>query len=114
MIELTLLIFLNSLLIVGFYHATTYDGYEMHEVGATPPMEWRNIFWWVRYYGQSLPIWLQKPIFRCENCMSSFHGSYVFITYLYLNDHPIEGLYLYPFYVLALSGMNSLVGKYIS
>ena len=117
MIETLLLLLFNSLLIYGFYYSTTFDGWEGYvhynfkdyDYGA----EWKNINWWLRYYGADLPMWVQKVVFRCPQCMASFHGGYVLMVWVFVNDYPLETMWLLPFYVLALSGVNLITGKFI-
>jgi hypothetical protein len=109
MIDILYLLLFNSLLIWGLYLASDYDYNDN-----TGLFYSKGILWWIAFYTRNWVWWVRNPLIACTGCMASVHGSYVFITYLYLNDYPIEGLYLYPFYVLALSGMNHVVGKFIN
>jgi len=113
--DILLLLILNALAIKGFYYATQFDGWESyHEWGDTSwnyGKDWKGALWWVRFYGVMLPEWMQKPLFSCNKCMASFHGSYVFIGYLYFNQISLEYLWCYPVYVLALVGVNLYVNE---
>lgn len=111
--SIALLLPINGLIVHGFYHATTYQGYETHEETGVAPMrmEWKNILWWVRYYGQGLPWYLRKPIFECPQCMSSVHGAIPFTGFILIAGVPLVYLVTYPLYVLALSFTDMLIGK---
>lgn len=118
MIELLILLLLNSALIFGFHHATTYDGYEADDLGellVTDPdtHEWQNVLWWFRYYLHPLPMWLKKPLFICENCMASVHSFIPYTLFIFESGYPDFYMLLWPGYVLALSGINSIIGKFI-
>ena len=113
MIELLLLITCNSLLIVGFYKSTLYDGWEGDEItpSGNDDHEWRMILWWVRYYGLALPMWIQKPLFRCPVCMASIHGIIPYTLLIFEMGLPEWYMMLLPFYTLALAGMNVVIFK---
>lgn len=112
MVDIILLLVFNSFLIYGFYFSTTFDGWESYpDKGYPYGRDWKNILWWVRYYGEALPWYLQKPLYLCPTCMASFHGAYVYMIYCFVKDMPIEAVYLLPLYTLALAGVNQLTGK---
>ena len=106
MIELLILLFLNSLLIIGFNRATEYD--ESNYV-----IESKNILWFVRYYLiKTIGPFYTKPICSCVGCMASLHSIAPF--WLYATSHNIEHApIIYPFYIMALSGASILINSLI-
>lgn len=113
MLEILLLLLFNSLLIHGFHFSTQFDGWESYpDPGYEYGKDWRNILWWVRYYGEGLPVWIQEPLYGCKMCMSSIHGGYVFFLYLYINNFPAMAIWLFPVYALALCGTTMITSKF--
>ena len=116
MIDILILLLLNSLLIFGFYNATKYDGWEADDAAGAiivPSHSWRMILWWVRYYGIGLPDWIKKPLFNCPLCMASIHSIAPYTIYLYESGLPDYYMMLWPGYVLALSGLNAVINNFI-
>lgn len=90
MTELIQLLVINSLVIIGFWRA------------AQPGM----IFKFLEDY---VPDGLKYPVYECPVCMASFHS---FIPYWIVNDFTLQSVIIYPFYILALAGLNALVVNY--
>ena len=116
MIGLLILLSLNSLLIVGFFNATKYSGWEDDDANGKvlrdeSELEWKQVLWWVRYYGYQLPEFFQSAIFRCPLCMASFHSIIPFSLFIFEGGYPDYYMMLWPGYVLALSGINALTIK---
>lgn len=107
MFEIILGIIASTLISFGVYVSTQWDTSEMFD---EDPEQWRAkgkpkqpmILWWVRWYGSYLPYQFRKPIYFCLPCMASIWSIPAFV---YL-DLPILA---YPFFALAVCGMNSLV-----
>lgn len=115
--SLFLLIPINSLIVHGFYHATTYDGYEADEAAKKntvkpKDMDWKNFLWPVRYYGIRLPRYVRKPVFECPQCMASVHGALPFTGFILIAGISPVYLATFPLYVLAVSFCNMLMGKW--
>ena len=54
--------------------------------------------------------WIAMPLYDCPTCMASIHSFYIFIPLNLFFDVP---LILWPVYVLALAGMNTMVDAFI-
>lgn len=54
-----------------------------------------------------MPSWLSKPLFDCPPCMSSVHG-----TLVYLIFYP-EGVFLWFFYIVVLCGVNYIIKTWL-
>jgi hypothetical protein len=107
MSEIMLGIIASTLVSFGVYVSTQWDTSEMFD---EEPTYWRTkakpkqpmILWWVRWYGSYLPYQLRKPIYFCLPCMASIWS---IPSFIYL-DLPLVA---YPFFALAVCGLNSLV-----
>lgn len=74
----------------------------------------KNILWFVKYCGDRyLAEWILKPLYNCPRCMASIHSTYVYFTLGTIYIAPqLTGdsfIYLYPVYILMLSGMVEIV-----
>lgn len=90
MIVLIVPLFINMLLIIGL-NKTTAEGMVFESLGNVV-RETVGEFW-------------SKPIVSCAPCMASVHGTWFFFAFL------TQPLWMWPVYVLALSGLNYLVVK---
>ncbi len=104
MLDLLVQLILNSLVIFGIY-ASTQQGMILHFA--------RKVF--IKTDEDDLEEeyhvpFIFKPLVGCPTCMSSVHSTYF---YWFFQEWTLENLYLYPFYVLALAGLNSIIHKYI-
>lgn len=122
---LLLLAFCNSLIIIGWNKATDFElskeGYDSIdyfvknkltcwedsiEKGITDKMIfWKLRFWSLKYFGS---FW-SKPLFTCPTCMSSVHSTYF---YWAIMPFTLHSLMVYPFYVIGLAGMVSIINNY--
>jgi len=109
MIDLSILLLLNALLIWGFYFSCHFEGYEGFDLISnsdkrlfTKPKN-RMILYWVRYRWR-LGNHLAKPVYLCTICMSSLHGLIPFFTYYGFSG---KTFIYFPFYVLTLAGLNA-------
>lgn len=120
-LELLLLLVFNSLVIWGWYIATSYDEEVMTEE-LKPQMGFirkrellivdTNIFGFIKKWGDlHIPYWLTKPLYNCPPCMASIHSTYV---YWFFMPFELHSLYIYPIYILALSGLNYIISEKIS
>ena len=59
--------------------------------------------------------WLYKPLIGCPTCMASVHSTYVYLLYIVWIGSGWDWQYLivYPFYAIALAGLNALLHKYL-
>lgn len=94
MTDLVLLLFLNSLSIVGF-HLTTQDG----EINS-----------WVSNLLDNAPEWVKKPLYACPTCCASVHSIYI---YWYNYDWNTHNVLVYIIYVFGLSALNTLINTAI-
>lgn len=115
MIEITLLLLANSLLCLGVWVATQWDGSDtFDEYG---PIEGSQVkdpmaLWWVRWYGSLLPKFWQKPLYRCLPCMASVWSVPVLTTAVLMGMlSPVQALILAPTYILSLAGLNYIVAN---
>jgi len=103
------LLFFNALVIWGFYFACQFENHEQYDLLSKDQRlnfaepRGKMIFWWVRYYWRGSDFWA-KPVFTCVMCMSSFHS---ILPYFYTYGINAESLIEYPFYVMALAGLNA-------
>lgn len=54
---------------------------------------------------EKLPLWVNKPLWRCPPCMASVHGSAAFFLFLY-GDF---GLLFWPCLIVCLAGINYVI-----
>ena len=113
-------LFLNVLVIVGFYRLCMYKRNTVKGEGGvvTETIHEKQPLWFVRYYGSRfIPEVLMKPICMCIVCMSSVHSLYVF---WYNYELSVSNLGLYGLYVLALTGLvhigvsNNIIKQWLS
>jgi len=123
MFDILILLLINSLLCLGFWHACDFSGAEefdnyktnqgrRHYAKERGTPDRVMIFWRLRWYGgQFLPPWTTKPLYRCLTCMASLHSiiPYGIAACVYMQD---PWLWIYwPLYVLALAGVNSIITR---
>lgn len=88
------LIAVNSLLIIGF-HASIQKG---------------QLLQFFTHVLSGLPPSLRKPLGTCPTCMASIYGSSFYWLAIWLNWVQIEhSLVMWPFYVLAVAGLNKII-----
>ena len=56
-------------------------------------------------FDETIPVWLNKPTWRCPPCMASFHGSLIYLLVL-VGDY---GLLLWVPFVICLAGLNYVI-----
>lgn len=65
------------------------------------------IFWKAGLYLENkLPRWLYKPLLRCPVCMSSIHGTFIFL-------YSQESIYYYPVFIISLAGISYLLVEFL-
>lgn len=100
MINLLLLLLLNSLVCFGFWNACLYIQKDLlNEVE-----EQKGVLWFVEKWAKNK--WFYKPLCGCLPCMASFHSIYVYWIFYPFTLH---NLIWYPVYIIALSGLNYLI-----
>lgn len=115
LVEVLLLLWVNAFAIVGFYISTRYnvhpqgkkneDGADCYGIMKHDKM----VLWFVRYYSLKwFGEWYSKPVCECVRCMSSLHSIIPFVTYCLYTGH-YGALLFYPFYILALITVVSLL-----
>lgn len=55
-----------------------------------------------------LPDWITKPLWGCPACMSSVHGSILFLIFLKVH------LIWWPVYCVCLCGFNYIISEYVA
>ena len=116
MIDLAILLLINSAVCFGFWNACLYVpkkeavkiGGDYNYIEETPAV--KGVLWRLEKWGQGK--WYYKPIGGCISCMASLHSIYPYWTYMYMtNAININALLFYPVYILALSGVNYLIDR---
>lgn len=123
MIDLFLLLVINSLICVGLYKSWQFeiykswqfeiksksidnDGNYVYEIDDNT----KGIFWWYKYYFlDKIPYRLSKPFGNCLTCMASVWGVIPFFYH-----YGFTYWVFYPIYVLALAGLNSIFDKFVN
>lgn len=120
MIDILILIITTSLVCVGFWVATDFDGADTFDTVShkrqrrffKPGASDRMILWWVRYYGGPwLGQFWSKPLYKCLPCMGSVHS--ILPTLLFCQYYDTSFWVLWPLVALGVSGLNYLISKYI-
>ena len=113
MLDLLILILINSALCFGFWNACLY---EKEDLKFSPddrkfiPIYSKGVLWRLEKFGKG-KFWY-KPIGGCLPCMASLHSIYPYWTYMYsTNALNIDAVLFYPVYILALSGVNYLIDR---
>jgi hypothetical protein len=112
MIDLAILLLMNSALCFGFWNACLYE--------LTDKLKWngynyikeydKGVLWFVEKWAKDK--WFYKPLCGCLPCMASLHSIYPYWIYMYNADNfDLSALLFYPVYVLALSGVNYLIER---
>ena len=111
MIDLLILLFINSLLCWGFWNACYYKTKKIYDTSTGKFKESvyiKNFLLFIDYWADGK--WFHKPLCGCLPCMASFHSIYPYWTYIYFTQaHFWAALAFYPVYILALSGLNYLI-----
>ena len=115
MLDLAILLLLNSLLCFGFWNACLYE--QTHEKVFTsttmPDYHYKvnkGVLWFIEKWSRDK--WFHKPLCGCLPCMASLHSIYPYLTYVLLSDNSVlDYVLIYPIYVLALSGLNYLIDR---
>ena len=124
LIYLFLIALANSFVIIGWNKATYFE-YESEalsdsfksmkdltcwEKGLKKSFKGKMIFWQLRYYSlKYIGDFWSKPLFTCCTCMASFHSLYFYWAIMPFDLH---SLIIYPFYIVGLAGVVSVVNNY--
>lgn len=120
-IEFILLLIFNSLIIQGLWHSSTFEWKQTIHIIPTGKrmrkedidMEYNMILWWVRFYSlKYIGAKWSKPIITCPTCMASLHSTYFYwliVFPLSFNSEILPALVIYPMYILALAGLNTIL-----
>jgi len=92
MIELLILLVLNSLFCVGLYAATREE----------------KILQFIPSLTKKMPYWFQDITTECLTCLSTIYGMIFFIGYYDLTN---KIMLIYPCYWMALAGLNTILGS---
>ena len=116
MIDILILILINSALCFGFYNACYYEpAKNLAKIGSESTFseehgEIKGVLWFIEKW--AIDKWFYKPLCGCLPCMASLHSIYPYWTYMYsTNAININAVMFYPVYVLALSGINYLIDR---
>ncbi len=111
LIEIALLLILNSLVIIGLHRAALY--YVNPEDG-TILQDSKGILWAVKFYTEkTFGEFYSKPLISCVSCMASVHSTYVYWAWVYFTGFEMFHVALYLMYIPALSGLNYIVNSKI-
>lgn len=107
MIDLLIILILNSFVCFGFWNACLYLP-ENLILGRNE--DEKGVLWFVEKWSQGK--WFYKPLCGCIPCMASIHSTYVYWTFMFVSDAiNWESLIIYPIYIIALSGLNYLIDR---
>jgi len=112
MIDILILILINSAACFGFWNACLYQETQDIELkdGKIKNIYKKGVLWFVEKWAEGR--WIYKPLCGCLPCMASLHSIYPYWTYMLFTDNlTIGALIFYPVYVLALSGVNYLIDR---
>lgn len=112
------LILINSLICVGLYKsfqfeygATKYDDTGEGSFYNAVEEDTKGIFWWWKFYVlDKINYRVSKPLGNCLTCMASVYSVVPYFAYYY-DSFTWDVLVLYPFYILAVAGLNSIFAK---
>lgn len=112
MIDLLILLVVNSFVCYGFWNASNYAParsvikQEGDRIVEKIEPEEKGVLWFIEKW--SADKWFHKPLCGCLPCMASFHSTYVYWGYMHsTNSLNLNAVIFYPVYILALSGLNS-------
>lgn len=116
MIDLFLLLVINSLICVGLYKSWQYENSEIYDINFLGEKVYevdedtKGILWWYKYYIlDEMNYRLSKPFGNCLTCMASIFG---FVPFFY--HYGFNYWLFYPVYVIALAGLNSIFDKMVN
>ncbi len=89
MIDILILLLLNSFACIGFNIAT----------------EKGKILHWIEQISTTLPTFIINPLWACPYCMASLHSIYFIIPIHYYLGY---SYWFTPIYILTLSGLNAI------
>lgn len=122
MIQFFILLIINSLICVGLYKSFQFEFKQLKQWSGDSTEclseidnDTKSIFWfWKFYVLDRIPYRLSKPLGNCLTCMASV---YSFLPYWFYNDFAFTNLsvwFIYPFYILALAGLNSIFDTFMN
>ena len=107
MIDLAVLLLMNSALCFGFWNACNYQP-RIHAYDGGD--EVKGVLWFIEKWSKGK--WFHKPLCGCLPCVASLHSVYPYWIYMYNSGNmDISALLFYPVYILALSGVNYLIDR---
>lgn len=116
MVDILILLLINSAVCLGFWNACYYEvkkgnvqiGSEYDSEHSTE--EIKGVLWFIDKWSKDK--WFYKPLCGCLPCMASFHSIYPYWSAMYFgNNLSIEAIVFYPIYIIALSGINYLIDR---
>lgn len=122
MINLFLLLVINSLICVGLYKAMQFEFSEQYDIDKNGERIYlidnntKGILWWYKcYFLDEIPYRISKPFGNCLTCMASVF-SFVPYWFWYCEFNflsPFNWVF-YPFYIFALAGLNTIADKFVN
>ena len=112
MIDIAILLLINSALCFGFWNACLYEntGEIIYIKGEINYVYNKGVLWRLDKWAKDK--WFYKPLCGCLPCMASLHSIYPYWIYvLYADVSIIQYALFYPVYILALSGVNYLIDR---
>ena len=116
MTDLFILLIINALICIGLYKSWQFEysatkmikGKFCHGIDNNT----KGVFWFYKFYFlDRIPYRLSKPLGNCATCMASVFSVLPY-WFTYDHSHPSSWL-IYPFYILALAGLNSIFSKFV-
>lgn len=117
MIEILILLFINSFLCFGFWNACLYipekvernwTRTDCHNCFKVTQEEVKGVLWRLELWASDK--WFYKPLCGCLPCMASIHSIYPYWLFAYYTDEMnLKAVLFYPIYIVALSGVNYLI-----
>ena len=111
MIDLLILLVINSLVCFGFWNACLFERL---------PDKWddrksivveqynKGVLWFVEKWSNDK--WFYKPLCGCLPCMASLHSVYPYWILMFVSDEMnLKSILFYQIYIVALSGLNYLI-----
>lgn len=123
MIDLLILLVLNSLLCTGLYSAWQFEykyvnpEKRTHLVKSEAQDDTKGILWFYKYHildASWMNYRISKPLGNCLTCMASVFSIIPYWFYYDWNFTNFGILMLYPVYILMLAGINRLIDQYIN
>lgn len=66
-----------------------------------------------KIHSVEMPEWLRFPLYECPTCMASAHSFIIYWSYVLMTGQDLLfSIAFYPFYIVALAGLNSIIANH--